>query len=236
MSAALHSIVEREDLRNRAHVFPDRAHAGAVLAEMLAPDFDRQLRAQILAIPAGGIPVAAPIAQRLALPLDVAVVSKITLPWNTESGYGAVAFDGSVQLNEALLAQINLSEADVEAGIARTRAKVTRRNTTLRANRSYTATTGADVVLVDDGLASGFTLRAAIAALRAAGAASITVAVPTAHESSARIIADLVDALYCPNVRAGYQFAVADAYEEWSDVDEETARKILAAFHPAAAP
>ncbi len=236
MSAAVQIIIEREELRNRAHVFRDRAHAGAVLAEMLAPGFDRRPRGLVLAIPAGGVPVAAPIAQRLALPLDLAVVSKITLPWTTESGYGAIAFDGSVHLNEALLRQIGLGQAEIDAGIARTREKVARRNASLRDNRSYAAVRGSDVVLVDDGLASGVTLRAAIAALRGSGAASISVAVPTAHESSAREIAESVEAFYCPNVRAGYRFAVADAYEEWSDVDEETARAIIATFHPAPAP
>lgn len=236
MSATLHVIIEREDLRNRAHVFRDRGHAGAVLAEMLALRFDRRPRALVLAIPAGGVPVAAPIAQRLALPLDLAVVSKITLPWNTESGYGAVAFDGSVHLNDALLRQIGLGRTEIEAGIAHTREKVVRRSASLRNNRSYDSVAGADVVLVDDGLASGVTLRAAIAALRASGAESITVAVPTASESSARAIADSVEALYCANVRAGYRFAVADAYEQWSDVDEHTARAILSTFHSAGSP
>jgi len=232
MSAGIHMIVERQELRNRAHVFRDRAHAGTVLAEMLAPDFDRRARALVLAIPAGGVPVAAPVARRLGLPLDLAVVSKITLPWNTESGYGAVAFDGSVHLNNALLRQIGLDQSEIEAGIARTREKVVRRNITLRAGRNYDAVAGADVVLVDDGLASGFTVRAAIAALRTSGAGSVTVAVPTAHETSAREIADSVEAFYCPNVRAGYRFAVADAYEQWSDVDEETVCAILAALRP----
>ncbi len=228
MSAALHMIIEREDLRNRAGVFRDRAHAGSILAEMLAPDFHDRPHGVVLAIPAGGVPVAAPVAQRLGFPLDVAVVSKITLPWTTESGYGAVAFDGSVHLNEALLKEIGLTRAQVDAGIARTRDKVTRRNTSLRGNRGYEMLAGADIVLVDDGLASGFTLRAAITALRDSGVQSITVAVPTAHESSAREVADSVEAFYCPNVRAGYRFAVADAYEHWSDVDEDTARSILA--------
>jgi len=229
-------IIEREDLRNRAHVFRDRAHAGAVLAEKLAPRFDRRPHAMVLAIPAGGVPVAAPIAQRLALPLDLAVVSKVTLPWNTEAGYGAVAFDGSVCLNDALLREIGLSEAEVEAGVVRTREKVARRNAALRENRSYASVIGSDVVLVDDGLASGYTLRAAVAALRATGAASIGVAVPTAHESCARAIAASVEAFYCPNVRAGHRYAVADAYEKWSDVDEETVLAILATLRPAAPP
>src|SRR5512136_2914145 len=128
MSEDAHRIIERDDLRNRARVFRDRAHAGAVLAEMLAPSFDRRENAMVLAIPAGGVPVAVPIARRLALPLDLAAVSKITLAWNTEAGYGAVAFDGSVRLNDALVREIGLSEAEVEAGIARTREKVARRH------------------------------------------------------------------------------------------------------------
>ena len=230
MSKRVHTIIEREGLQNRVHVFRDRAHGGAVLAEMLAPRYDRRPRAMVLAIPAGGVPVAAPIARRLALPLDLIPVSKITPPWNSESGYGAVAFDGSVHLNEPLVWELGLSEEEVEAGVARTREKVARRSAALRENRSYSAVTDSEVVLVDDGLASGFTLRAAIAALRATGVATITVAVPTAHQSSARAIADSVEALYCPNVRAGHRYAVADAYKEWSDVDEETARAILAAF------
>ena len=234
MSESAHRIIQREDLRNRAYVFRDRAHAGAVLAEMLAPRFDRRPHAMVLAIPAGGVPVAAPIAQRLALPLDLAVVSKVTLLWNTEAGYGAVAFDGSVCLNDALLREIGLSEAEVEAGVARTREKVAHRNAALRGNRGYDAVTGSDVVLVDDGLASGFTLRAAVAALRATGAATISVAVPTAHESSARAIAASVEAFYCPNVRAGQRYAVADAYRKWSDVDEQTVLAILATLRPAA--
>jgi predicted phosphoribosyltransferase len=234
MSAGAHMIIERADLRSRVHVFRDRAHAGAVLAEMLSPSFDRRPNAIVLAIPAGGVPVAAPIAQCLSLPLDLAVVSKVTLAWNTEVGYGAVAFDGGVYLNDKLVRAIRLSEAEVEAAVARTREKVARRNATLRQDRDYAAVTDSDVVLVDDGLASGYTLRAAVAALRAIGAATISIAVPTAHESSARTIAASVEAFYCPNVRAGHSYAVADAYRKWSEIDEKTVRAILSTVRPPA--
>jgi predicted phosphoribosyltransferase len=230
MSERKPPIIERADLRGRTHVFADRADAGGVLAAMLAPRFDARPGALVLAVPAGGVPVSLPIAQQLALPLDVAVVSKITLPWSTESGYGAVAFDGSVHLNEPLVRRLGLSEAEVEAGVARTREKVMRRVDELRGERSYAAIAGSDAVLVDDGLASGFTMRAAIAALRAAGAARVTVAAPTAYESSARAIAGSVEAIYCANVRTGRHYAVADAYATWSDVDEATARTMLAAL------
>ncbi|MEN6305676.1 MAG: phosphoribosyltransferase family protein, partial [Armatimonadia bacterium] len=87
--------------RNRLHALADRAEAGRLLAEML--ERYRSTEALVLAIPAGGVPVAYEIARTLGLPLDVAVVSKITLPWSTEAGYGAVAWDGTVKLNQQWL-------------------------------------------------------------------------------------------------------------------------------------
>jgi predicted phosphoribosyltransferase len=219
---------EQGDLRDRTRVFRDRAHAGAVLSAMLEPHYRHRAGGLVLAIPAGGVPVAAPIAERLCLPLDAAVVSKITPLGNSELGYGAVAFDGSVLLNEGLVRRLGLGEGEVAEGVARTRAKVERRNADLRQGRSYDVLAGAAVILVDDGLASGFTMRAGIAAVCAAGAASITLAVPTAHESSVPAVLGLVDAAYCANVRGGPRFAVADAYMTWVDVDEDTARAVLA--------
>src|SRR2546422_448189 len=117
-----HRIVDLPQWRNRTGVFLDRWQAGRVLAEMLNPL--KNSNALILAIPAGGIPVAAVIARELNLALDVTVVSKITLPWNSESGYGAVAFDGTTRLNEDLLLRLSLSDAAVHEGIAKTRQKV----------------------------------------------------------------------------------------------------------------
>ena len=112
-------------------VFADRAHAGRVLADLMRPLAIRD--PLLLAIPAGGVPVAAAMARALGWPLDVAVVSKITLPWNTESGYGAVAFDGSVLLNDALAQECALSPEQIADGIAATRRKVERRVKRLRA-------------------------------------------------------------------------------------------------------
>jgi putative phosphoribosyl transferase len=92
----------------------------------------KETSAMVLAIPAGGVPVGAEISRQLELPLDVAVVSKITLPWNTEAGYGAVAFDGTTRLNHDLVAGLGLGKDVVEKGIADTRAKVRRRVTLFR--------------------------------------------------------------------------------------------------------
>jgi putative phosphoribosyl transferase len=224
------AIRERTELRDRIHVFRDRAHAGQVLAAML--ELPRDGAACLLAIPAGGVPVAAPIAAKFGLPLGVAVVSKMTLPWNTEVGYGAVAFDGSVLLNEELVAGEGLSQEEVRRGIERTREKVRRRSQTLCLALGPPDVSGRTTLLVDDGLASGFTMRAAARAVREAGASRIVVAVPTGSRRTVESLAPRVDELYCANVRGGFSFAVADAYEQWSDVPESEAARILAAPAP----
>ena len=211
-------VFDLPDLRNRRHVFKDREAAGRVLSRML--EQYRNSNAIVFAIPAGGVAVAVPLARELGLPLDVAVVSKITLPWNPEAGYGAVAFDGTVRLNEELLSHFRLSEGQIRAGIIRTKEKVSRRVALLRRDRPL-PDFKRPVLLVDDGLASGFTLLTAIEALRKQGCGELVLAVPTAHEESLSRVMDEVDAVYCPNIRGGLSFAVADAYEQWRDLSEE---------------
>jgi predicted phosphoribosyltransferase len=229
MEECLHGmVIELNELRNRTGVFRDRAHAGAVLAEMLA-EF-RGGDGLLLAVPAGGVPVAAVVAERLALPLDVAVVSKITLPWNTEAGYGAVAWDGTVRINRGLAAQVGLGEDEIRDGVERTRRKVERRVQRLRGHRDWPELANRPLVLIDDGLASGFTMLVAVAAVEAAGGAPPVVAVPTAPEDTVARFAERSAAVYCANIREGRPFAVADAYEHWSDVTEETAVEILRAY------
>jgi putative phosphoribosyl transferase len=214
-------------LRNRVQVFRDRASAGKVLAGML--EEYRSSNAVVMGIPAGGIAVAIEIARQLHLPLDIAVVSKITLPWNPEAGYGAVAFDGTVMLNEELLSRLNLSKQQIQTGIKKTEQKVAKRVVMFREDRPL-PDFKRPIILVDDGLASGFTLRVAIKALRQTGATNIILAVPTGHLESAQMILEGVEAIYCPNLKSGFSFAVADAYEQWSDLDEQEVKRILQEF------
>jgi putative phosphoribosyl transferase len=220
-------VIDLPELRNRVHVFRDRAHAGGVLAGMLGKY--RKTASVVLAVPAGGVAVGAVLAKELSLSLDVAVVSKITFSWNSEAGYGAVAFDGTVMLNEDLLARYHLGDEEIEAGTRKTEEKVRQRMKAFRGDRPLPDFKG-PVILVDDGLASGFTLRAAILALRKAGAAEIILAVPTAHSESVEAILEKVEVVYCPNLRRGLSFAVADAYEEWRDLGEQEVSKILQDF------
>jgi predicted phosphoribosyltransferase len=206
-------------------VFRDRNHAGRELAGMLE-EF-RGSAALVLAIPAGGVPVAAALAAELGLALDVAPVSKVLYPWTTESGYGAVAFDGSVLLDEAAIAANGVKPEEVEKAVGTARAKVESRLKRLRAGRSPLAVSGQTVILVDDGIAAGSTMRAAIGALRRQRAERVFVAVPTAHRRALDAISRVADEAYCANVRAGASFAVADAYAEWRDLgDDEIAAMI----------
>ena len=229
MSDTAGRVIDLPELRNRGQVFRDRAHAGAVLAGML--EALRGTPARILAIPAGGVPVAAEVATRLGLPLDLAVVSKITLPWNTESGYGAVAFDGTVRLNRELIAALGLRPPMIDEGVSRTKEKVARRMRELRDPGTMPDLRHHTAVLIDDGLASGFTMLTAIEALRHLAPDKLIVAVPTGHHAAVERVAAAVDSLYCPNIRAGYRFAVADAYEQWSDVEETTVAGIMRSFN-----
>jgi predicted phosphoribosyltransferase len=183
--------------------------------------------ARILAIPAGGVPVAAAVAGELGLALDVAVVSKITPSWNTEVGYGAVAFDGRVRVEDARRRRLHVPEEDVARDTARARERVRRRVALLRPSGGPLVAEGDTAVLVDDGLASGVTMETAIEAVRDAGAGRVVVAVPTGAASTVERMAALADEVHCANVRTGWSFAVADAYERWTDEDDDGVRALL---------
>lgn len=215
------NVVEITELRDRAAVFRDREHAGEIMAGML--NRYTGTRAILFAVPSGGVPVAAVMAGRLRLRLEVAVVSKITMPWNTEAGYGAVAFDGSVLLNRGVLSRIGLTKEQIEEGRRSTLEKVERRLRIFRGDRPLPDLEATTAILVDDGLASGFTMLAAIGALRGIGGRDVIVAVPTASAMAVELVAPAVESLYCANFRGGSSFAVAAAYKKWEDVEEEDA-------------
>jgi predicted phosphoribosyltransferase len=221
-------VIDLPELREKLGVFKDRRDAGIKLAKML--EAYRGGSAIALAIPAGGVPVASSLAGELNLPLDVVVVSKITLPWNTEAGFGAVAFDGTVRLNEEMMEQIGLSEQEIQERIKLTSTRVQRRLGELRGDEPLPCLSDRKVFLVDDGIASGFTLRVGVEALKNQGANEIIIAVPTGHQQTLQRLAEQVEAVYCVNVRSGFSFAVADAYLKWSDVDEAQALEVLRRF------
>lgn len=218
-------VMENPALRNRIRVFRDRIHAGALLARELQGDVGRG--DLILALPAGGVPVGCAVAEGLGIPLDVLVVRKIQVPWSPEAGFGAVAWDGSVILNEALLAELGLSSRQVEEFISQTRRVVFDRVKKFRGGRPLPNLQGSVTIVVDDGLASGYTMAAAVNSLRKLKAREIIVAVPTGSKEAVRFISSKADLLLCLNIRESPVFAVADAYETWHDLSDEEVIRLL---------
>ena len=158
---------EEPALRDRVQVFMDRSHAGRLLAERLLGY--RGQKVHLFAIPAGGVPVAAEIARGLALPLDLIIVRKIQLPYTTEAGFGALNPAGEAIFNEELLQRIHLSPEDIATQTDKTAAVIRRREERLRGGRPYPELAGEPAIVVDDGLASGYTMRAAVQFLQAPG-------------------------------------------------------------------
>jgi putative phosphoribosyl transferase len=222
----LSNVIEELAYRDREFVFKDRLHAGALLADKLRPLLaDRDVC--LLAVPAGGVAVGYVVSQKLKIPLDVAIVRKIQIPWNTEAGFGAVTWDGRVLLNELLVAQLGLNTETVEQCISQAREMVRQRMRKFRGNRPFPDLNGKTVILVDDGLASGFTMLAAAKSIRNQHPEKIVIAVPTASAGAIELLASSVDELVCPNIRGGPIFAVADAYENWYDLSDDEVLELL---------
>ena len=224
--AGISNLIEESAYRNRELVFKDRLHAGKLLADKLRPIVAKE-KVQVLAIPAGGVPVGYVLAEKLEIPFDVVVVRKIQIPWNAEAGFGAVTWDGTPILNEPLLAQLGLGAEVVERCISRTRQMVYERNQRLRGGRPFPDLSGRTVILVDDGLASGFSMVAAAESIKTWLPRKMFVAVPTGSAHAIAPLASKVDKLVCLNVRSGPVFAVADAYENWYDLSDDEVLEYL---------
>jgi putative phosphoribosyl transferase len=218
-------LTENIALRDRQRVFEDRTEAGRLLAHALM--HLQSSDCMVLAIPSGGIPVAFEIANALHLPVDLLIVRKIQIPFNTEAGFGAMSPDGEIILNEKLLRQLKLTEDEISIQIKQTFENIQQRNRLFREGKPYPRLERDAVVIVDDGLASGFTMLAAIAFIRKKGARKITVAVPTGSENTIQFIVPEVDELVCLNIRSGFPFAVADAYRTWYDLADKEVMAIV---------
>ena len=212
-------ILDDPRLRDREYVFSDRHDAGRILGQFLKGlALPRPL---VLAIPAGGVPVGRELADSLSSPFSLAIVRKIRIPGTTESGFGAVTWDGEVLIHEDLRAALGLSRAEVEQAVSETKENVRERLARFMDNKSLHVPEGSTIVLTDDGLASGFTMLAAIRSIRRQSPGRIVVAVPTGSLSAVRRVAAEADLVACLNIRSGRTFAVADAYRQWYDLDDD---------------
>lgn len=221
-------LVEDSSLRNRNRVFRDRKEAGFLLAGLLSGY--RESGGIVLGIPSGGVPVAAEIAEELGLSLDLLIARKVQIPYNTEAGFGAVGPDGEVSLNNDLVSRLGLTSDDIERQIAKTIGIVESRNNLFRGGRPFPSLKDRIVIVVDDGLASGYTMFSAVDFIKARAPAKIVAAVPTASERTIELVLPRVDELVCLNIRTGPTFAVADAYQSWYDLEDEEVITILQGF------
>jgi putative phosphoribosyl transferase len=219
-------IIEDREMRDRRGVYEDRTDAGRRLASILSP-LEMITDAVVCAIPAGGVPPGIEVARALKAPLRMAVVRKVQIPWNPEAGFGAVTWDGQVILNHALMTGLDLSEAEVNAAIAKARKNVEERMERFGGGRLEPGLEGRTAILVDDGLATGYTMLAAIGATLVESPRQVVVAVPTGSLHAVTFIARKADLVVCPNIRTGRVFAVADAYERWHDITDDEVQELL---------
>lgn len=218
-------IIEDKNLRDKTFVFQDREDAGKRLSEYLV-DY-RSTDSIVLGIPAGGVAVAKEIKDAFSLPLDLLIVRKIQIPWNPEAGFGAINLDGYVLFNEDLLSHLSLPERVITSQVEKTRETLKKRNLLFRGGREFPLLKDKTVILVDDGLASGYTMIAAIEFAKRRNPFKIVVAVPTGSHKTVKKISSYVDVLCCLNIRESYPYAVAEAYRNWYDVSDEEVLKII---------
>lgn len=165
---------------------------------------------------------------QLAAAFGLLVVRKLHIPWDREAGFGAVAPDGTVAFNEPLRRSLGLDEDEERAVVEEELEAIRRRQQTYGA-RDLPPLEGKTAIVVDDGLASGYSMLVAARFVRRQDPRTIVVAVPTASASAVALVRSAADRIVCPDVRAGPVFAVADAYREWRDLEDAEVAALLRA-------
>jgi predicted phosphoribosyltransferase len=218
-------LIEDPDLRERRFVFEDRQDAGRCLAAFL--EHYRGTNALLLAVPSGGVPVAAEAARILSLPLDLLIVRKLQIPFNPEAGFGAMSLGGDILLNDELVESLGLGKEAIAAAVNITKKVLDQRNRLFRGGRPLPACQGKKVIIIDDGLASGYTMRVAVQWVRSMEPERVIVAVPTGSVRTVEVMREEADEIICLNVRGGYRFAVAEAYRHWHDLSDDEVLRII---------
>lgn len=207
--------------------FQNRTHAGRMLAPWLR-SYAGRLDVVVLGLPRGGVPVAAELARALSLPLDVLCVRKVGMPGHEELAMGAVAPRGVVVRNADIIASGGITDEEFELVAARERSELERRERRYRGGRRPLDLHGKVAVLVDDGIATGATVKAAIGAARALGARGVIVATPVIARESLDVLraeADEVFTVLAPETL----FAIGEFYEDFSQTGDEEVERLLAA-------
>ncbi|MBI2857050.1 MAG: phosphoribosyltransferase [Chloroflexi bacterium] len=220
-------MVLQMTLSEATPVYQDRQDAGRQLAERLAGYADN--RTVIFAIPRGGLLVAAETARQLKLPLDVVLTRKMPVTFDPETGYGAVADDGSSVFNRLMVRRLGVGDKDLIRQTERLKAELERSMPAYRGSIPFPRLVSRTAIIVDDGMASGYTMAAAIKCVRSHRAGRVVVAVPVAPELAYQMVKTFADAVICPMLARSSWFSVGAFYQDWHEVTDKEAISVLAA-------
>jgi putative phosphoribosyl transferase len=211
--------------RESRRTFGDRREAGRVLAEELAQyrGMDGLL---VLGLARGGVPVGWEVAAALGAELDVFLVRKLGVPQWSELAMGALATGGNVVMNDNVVVSLHISDEQVRAVVDRETAELSRREHAYRSGRPVADPRGKTVIVVDDGIATGASMLAAVRALRAKDPESIVVAVPVGAQSVCRMLAREADAVVCATLPNDFE-AVGQVYADFHQVSDDEVRELL---------
>ena len=205
--------------------FHDRQHAGQLLASQLQ-NYKNKKDGLVLALPRGGVPVAYEIAKSLVLPLSIYLVRKLGVPHQSELAFGAISMDGQIVFNEEIVKSLNLSKTSMEQVIETEKKELNRRKTSYFSNILPFVLKDKIIILVDDGIATGATLRAAISAIKLQNPKKIIVAVPVGAKSSCQEIETQVDE-FISILKPEHLNSVGEWYENFSQTSDEEVSFLL---------
>jgi len=211
--------------RTAMRTFRDRREAGRVLAEELASYRDKE-GVLVFGLARGGVPIAWEIAAALHAPLDVFLVRKLGVPRWSELAMGALASGGGVVMNDNVVSSLHITDEQVREVIASETAELSRREQAYRGGRPMADPRGKIVILVDDGIATGASMLAAVRAVRSADPQSIVIAVPVGPQSTCHELAREADEVVCASMPPGFE-AVGQAYDDFHQVSDDEVRELL---------
>ena len=214
-------------------MFKDRKDAGTRLAESLK-EYTGQENVLVVALPRGGVVTGVEIANRLRAPLDVLIVRKIGHPWQPELGVGAISETGAIVYNEDVVASTGVTKDYLRGEAARQREEIARRQQLYRGGQKLADLRGKTVILVDDGVATGATMKAAVETLKREQVGKLIVAVPVAPPATAAELQRMVDVFVCPDIRWDFT-AVGNFYEDFRQVSDADVTALLRDFQRRAA-
>ena len=218
-------IIEETSLRGKQKIYRDRIHAAKILANMVEDFVDKYTC--LAAIPNGGVPIGLTIAEMLNVDLGLMIVARLLIPWEKMKGFGALTSDGVMEINWENVKRFNITQEIVDEQLRSARNKIAemlRRFGSRVADISHYKT----IILIDDGIASGYTMLASIKSLRRRWHGRIIVAAPTGFESGINLLSNAADIILCPNIKPTIH--IRDAYINLPKLSYSQTEKILEEF------